>query len=69
MKRPFRRWLWLIPCVLAAGMALILLLRPRSASLSAPAPSATLLQAADGLAFLLLAAFLAAELVWKGMTV
>ena len=27
------------------------------------------MQAADGLAFLLLAAFLAAELVWKGMTV
>ena len=49
MKRPFRRWLWLIPCVLAAGMALTLLLRPRSASLSAPAPSAALLQAADGL--------------------
>ena len=30
-------------------MALTLLLRPRSASLSAPAPSAALLQAADGL--------------------
>ena len=49
MKRPGKRWLWLIPCVLALAVGLFLLLRSRAASLSAPAPSAALLQASDGL--------------------
>ena len=49
MKRPGKRWLWLIPCVLALAAGLFLLLRPRAVSLSAPAPSAALLHAADGL--------------------
>ena len=49
MKRPSKRWLWLIPCVLALAVGLFLLLRSRAASLSAPAPSAALLQASDGL--------------------
>lgn len=49
MKRPGKRWLWLIPCVMALAVGLFLLLRSRAASLSAPAPSAALLQASDGL--------------------
>ena len=49
MKRPGKRWLWLIPCVMALAVGLFLLLRSRTASLSAPAPSAALLQASDGL--------------------
>ena len=49
MKRPGKRWLWLIPCVLALAVGLFLLLRSRAASLFAPAPSAALLQASDGL--------------------
>ena len=49
VKRPGKRWLWLIPCVLALAVGLFLLLRSRAASLSAPAPSAALLQASDGL--------------------
>lgn len=50
MNRLRRRWLWAaIPILLAAAAALFLLLRPQNAPLSAPAPSAALLQADDGL--------------------